>query len=258
MAIIKTEAVVLKHSIYREKSKLVTLLTRSHGKIRCIAKGVRDTKSKWGGVLESMAYLNVIFYFKENRTLHLLSSAEYAKAFTAIYDDFEKMKIGFRILEMTDRISIEGHLNTELFEALLQVLENLDTATKNYVNLLFNFEFKAAKLLGFGIELDTMNKLNLDYPKENRVNKRQNNYYVQDETISNYGASNLIAKDSTMLSSGSNSGNLNILSSGNIRDILELKLSKTAETAIDNFINEHFKSHFEDFEYSRAKKIIYS
>ena len=51
MAIIKTDSVVLKTKIYRDKSKLVTLYTKSHGKLTAVAKGVRDVKTRWGGVL---------------------------------------------------------------------------------------------------------------------------------------------------------------------------------------------------------------
>ena len=82
---------MLKCSNYREKSKIVTFYSRSHGKMRGIAKGVRDIKSRWGGVLQSMASLNLMFYYNENRTLHLISGADFAKSYQNIYDDFEKM-----------------------------------------------------------------------------------------------------------------------------------------------------------------------
>jgi DNA repair protein RecO (recombination protein O) len=71
MSIINTEAIVLKCTNFRETSKIVTFYTKSHGKLRGIAKGVRSSKTKWGGVLQSMAYLNLFFYFKENKDLHL-------------------------------------------------------------------------------------------------------------------------------------------------------------------------------------------
>ena len=63
MAIIKTDSVVLKTKIYRDKSKLVTLYTKSHGKLTAVAKGVRDVKTRWGGVLQPMAYLNSLIYY---------------------------------------------------------------------------------------------------------------------------------------------------------------------------------------------------
>ena len=88
MSLIKTEAIVLRSANYRDKSKIVTLYTKSHGKLGAIAKGVRDSKTRWGGVLQSMGYLNILLYYKENRTLHLLSSAEYIKTYSGIYENF--------------------------------------------------------------------------------------------------------------------------------------------------------------------------
>lgn len=75
MPIVRTDAVILKCDNYRETSKIITFYSRSHGKIKGIAKGVRSSKTKWGGALQSMAMLSIMFYYKENRTLHLVSQA---------------------------------------------------------------------------------------------------------------------------------------------------------------------------------------
>ena len=111
MAIIKTPAIVLKCSNYRETSKIVTFYSLTHGKIRCIAKGVRKTNSKWGGSLQSMAYLRIMFYYKENSTLHLLSNAEHIKSLNNIFQDYEKMRIGYRLIELVDKLTIDYHVN---------------------------------------------------------------------------------------------------------------------------------------------------
>ena len=257
MAIIKSEAIVLKYSDYRDKSKLVTLFTRSHCKIRCIAKGVRDTKSKWGGVLQSMAYLNVIFYYKENRTLHLLSSAEYLRIFKSIYDDHEKLKIGFRMLELIDKTTMEGHENPDLFSILIESLTNLDNATKNYVNLLFNFEFKTAKALGFDMNFDPLMCGDITKPQKYIENKLQNKYYFDSE----YGTPSKI-KDSVLNDKSTHflkldSNTLSTLYSGNFDEIIGLNISKAEELSVENFINNHFKNHFENIDFSRIKRIIY-
>jgi len=257
MAIIKTEAVVLKYSDYRDKTKLVTLFTRSHGKIRCIAKGVRAMKSKWGGVLQSMAYVNVIFYFKENRTLHLLSSAEYICIFKSIYDNHEKINIGFRMLELIDKTTMESHENQELFNILLESLTNLDNATKNYVNLLFNFEFKTAKALGFDMNFDLLAREGITKSQKYIENKLQNKYYSGSQNDVNSKSGDTLLKDESAHYTKLDNNNLRTLYSGNFDDIIELKISKAEEVSIENYINNHFKNHFENIDFSKIKRIIY-
>src|SRR5262245_34659887 len=129
MAIIKSEAVILKCDNYRETSKIVTFFSKSHGKLKGIAKGVRNSKSRWGGALQSMAYVNIMFYYKETGGLHLISNAEYEKPLPAIYNDFDKMQAGYRIIELINRATADHQENEKLFYLLVEALESLDSAT---------------------------------------------------------------------------------------------------------------------------------
>lgn len=52
MPLYQDEGVVLRTVKLGEADRIVTLLTRDHGKIRAVAKGVRRTKSRFGGRLE--------------------------------------------------------------------------------------------------------------------------------------------------------------------------------------------------------------
>lgn len=51
MPLYQDEGVVLRTVKLGEADRIVTLLTRDHGKIRAVAKGVRRTKSRFGGRL---------------------------------------------------------------------------------------------------------------------------------------------------------------------------------------------------------------
>ena len=57
------EAIVLKRIEYGEADRILTVLTKNHGKISVIAKGVRKPKSKLAGGIEifcvnSISYVN--------------------------------------------------------------------------------------------------------------------------------------------------------------------------------------------------------
>lgn len=226
MSIIKTEAVVLRTKIYRDKSKLITLYTKSNGKLKTIAKGVRDVKTRWGGVLQPMAYLNTMIYYKENRGLHLLSGAEYISPFRSVYDSTEKMNAGFRIIELLDKTTEEDHEINGLFELLTSTLNLLNDATKNFVNLLFNFEFRLAKLLGFGINLDSLSR-----------------------GMSGGYSLKMNEKDIEFLKN---------IAFGKIESVTEQELTKSSEIAIESLLESHFKDHFDNLNFSNTKKVIFS
>ena len=231
MPIIKSEAIILKCDDYRETSKIVTFYSLEHGKLRGIAKGVRDTKSKWGGVLQPMAHVNMMYYFKENRTLHLVSGAEYVKSFGQIYDDFEKLETGYRIIELFNKTTEEHHENRELFELLAVILENLNGATKNYVNLLFNYEFNLAKLLGFGINMEEIQRQNLA--------KDNGNQYFYNIKLS---AGDIRA--------------LGEVSLGNFNRLADFNISKSQVMTLERFFENYFMSHIESTGFSNTKKVF--
>ena len=53
------EAVVLRTQNLGEADRIVTLLTRRHGKVRAVARGVRRTSSKFGARLEPFSQVDL-------------------------------------------------------------------------------------------------------------------------------------------------------------------------------------------------------
>jgi hypothetical protein len=216
--LVKTEAILLKGTNYRETSKIITFYTRSHGKIRGIAKGVRSTKTKWGGALQSMAYLNLFFYFKENKDLFLVSNAEHITSFHSIYNDYEKMQAGYGIIELVNRTTADNQQNEDIFNLLKNSLELLENATKNYVNVLLYFEFKLCSLLGFQINSEMLNfTLN---PGEQKC--------------------------------------IELINTGNFNSLLNLNISKPTERNLAKFFENYYKNELEHINNSKIAKVFKS
>jgi DNA repair protein RecO len=233
MPIVQTEAVILKCSNYRETSKIITFFTNSHGKIKCIAKGVRNSKSRWGGALQSMALVKIMFYYKETRTLHLISGAEHLITLNSIYDDFEKMQFGYRMIELVNRTTAEYQENTKIYNLLANSLQILESASKNYVNVLFNFELRLLELLGYNINIDIL-------PDENIEFKAQNRYFYENR-----------------FSTGDQK-TLEVLSGGNFNSMMSLNISKQQVFALEKFFENYLRDHFEHAGFSNAKKVFNS
>lgn len=148
MAIVKSEAFVLKTLKYGESSKIVSLFTRNFGKISAIVKGARNLKSKFGGTLESMNYIDAILYLKHDRDLQLLSGAEYRRTFPMILKDFDKLAVAYRIIEIANKSVISNDANPLMFDLLIDVYTALDSAVNKYNYYILLFQIEIAKILG--------------------------------------------------------------------------------------------------------------
>lgn len=147
--IVRTEAIVLRAMDYGETSQIVTLYTRRHGTIAVIAKGARRPKSKFGSALQPMSYVQVVYYYKENRDLHTLSESAHVRPLLDISRSLEKLTVGLRIVELVR--ALQGHegANPQMFVLLLHTLEALDAAEHRAGHLLPYFTMRLARELGF-------------------------------------------------------------------------------------------------------------
>ncbi len=125
----KTEAIVLKTQPLRSSSLIVTFLTKSFGKLKGVAKGVRQERETRSAFFELFTHLEIVFYEKTRSDLHLISDvavidthdglrtrlpsiayasyfAELADCFLEIHDAhenvYETMRFCFRYLSSID------------------------------------------------------------------------------------------------------------------------------------------------------------
>jgi DNA repair protein RecO (recombination protein O) len=152
--IIRTEALVLRSMDYRETSRIVTLFTRERGKITVLARGARQSKSRFGSTLQPLTYTQVVFYYKTTRSLQTLTESSHMELFSALGQDLEKLTIGLRLLELTGALMQEEQENAAAFNLLLEALRRLDTTPVHQANLLPYFQLRLAATLGFAPAID--------------------------------------------------------------------------------------------------------
>src|SRR3954468_16625089 len=93
----RDSGVVLRTIKLGEADRIVTFVTRSHGKVRAVAKGVRKTKSRFGGRLDPITHVSLLFY--EGRELDIVNQAETIDHFRAIRDDLDRLGRATSMLE---------------------------------------------------------------------------------------------------------------------------------------------------------------
>ncbi|WP_438855903.1 DNA repair protein RecO [Agromyces sp. M3QZ16-3] len=114
MPVYRDDAVVLRTHKLGEADRIVTLLTRRHGKIRAVARGVRRTASKFGSRLEPFMVADLQLY--EGRTLDVITQAESIGAYGAdISQDYAAYTAANAMVEAADRLTeAEGSLQQYL------------------------------------------------------------------------------------------------------------------------------------------------
>jgi len=123
MGLYRDEGIVLRTHKLGEADRIVSILTRGHGKVRAVAKGVRKTKSRFGARLEPPTHLQLLLY--EGRELDIVTQAETIDHFRAIRDDLDRLTRAVSMLEAADQLSLEGESNPALYQMLLGALRAL-------------------------------------------------------------------------------------------------------------------------------------
>jgi DNA repair protein RecO (recombination protein O) len=123
MSLYHDQGVVLRTHKLGEADRIVTLLTKGHGKVRAVAKGVRKTKSRFGGRLEPTSHVRLLLY--EGRELDIVTQAESIDHFRAIRDDLDRLGQAVSMLEAADQLALEREPNHRIYDMLVGALRTL-------------------------------------------------------------------------------------------------------------------------------------
>ncbi|MEW6753171.1 MAG: DNA repair protein RecO [Candidatus Latescibacterota bacterium] len=153
-SIVKTPAVVLRTQRMSESSKLATLYTEGHGKLKVIAKGARRPRSKFGGALELMTEMQAVCYVRDERDLQILSDGDVVRAHPVLARELERLAFGSAACELIDAVTIEGEANRRLYRCLTGVLAGLEEVDRAQLEPLFwYYQLRVVEALGYRPEL---------------------------------------------------------------------------------------------------------
>ena len=99
----RDKAVVIRTYDFGEADRVIVLLTRAHGLVRGVAKGVRRAKSRFGSRLQQFVALDVQLY--AGRGLDTITSADTVEYFgSGIIDNYEAYTAACAVLETAQRL----------------------------------------------------------------------------------------------------------------------------------------------------------
>jgi DNA repair protein RecO (recombination protein O) len=98
------DAIVLRTHLLGEADKIVTLLCKSKGKVRAVAKGVRKTTSRFGSRLQPFNVVEVSLYV--GKSLDIVQQADTIASYSeAISHDYPRYTAAMVMVETADRLT---------------------------------------------------------------------------------------------------------------------------------------------------------
>jgi DNA repair protein RecO (recombination protein O) len=141
---------VLRKLDYGEADRIFTLLTRTHGKVGAIAKGVRRPESKLGPSLELYGHVDVLLA-KGRGDLDVVAQVQRMPG-ERIAGDVERMSHAALIVELAERVCEDRHPVDGVYELTVMALDELARETDPRRASAY-FLMAALDLLGYAPQL---------------------------------------------------------------------------------------------------------
>lgn len=122
---IQDHAVCVRHWDWSETSQTVSLMTREHGLIRCIAKGSKREKSAFSGGLEIATMGHMVAIVKPSTDLALLTSWDLIEPMHLIRHSLERYQACMFVIDLIPRMINDHDPHPGIYDALIGTLMEL-------------------------------------------------------------------------------------------------------------------------------------
>jgi DNA repair protein RecO (recombination protein O) len=139
------QGIVLRSYPFGDADRVVVLLSPNQGKIRTVAKGVRKTKSRFGGRLEPFTHVDLVLY--EGRNLDTITQVAMLEPFPRLRGDLDAVVAAGTMVEAADAVAQEGESSIRLFLLLHRGLRALEQGQRS-PDLITSFLLKLAEVVG--------------------------------------------------------------------------------------------------------------
>src|SRR5512145_2504432 len=130
MALLTTEALVLRGYKLGETSKLVVLLTRDRGKLRAVARGARGARGRYRSALEPLSEVRATLYGRQGAELLRLGECELLRSAFLVGGASPESRLALSYYaELLDAFAQEGEAEDAVYRLALAVLRAAEEGT---------------------------------------------------------------------------------------------------------------------------------
>lgn len=139
---------ILKRSNVGEADKILTILTKKHGKLRVMAKGIRKISSRRGPHLDVFNIVKITLH--QGKGITQLSEALSIFSGRLSYTSWMKMRAAYVVVEVVDKLIPEHEPQEQVFELTVIMLEDIGKKRDEEIEiLLVRFLNTLLSTLGF-------------------------------------------------------------------------------------------------------------
>ena len=134
----KTEGIIIKRRNFGELDRILTVLTKTNGKIQVRAPGVRKITSRRSSHIE-LLNLCILTLYKSSRSLFaIVTEAQTLENFLPIKNNLPKVGFAYYVCELVDSLCAENQENRRVFFLVRDVLSRLENDYSRYLQELRN------------------------------------------------------------------------------------------------------------------------
>lgn len=142
-----TPAILLRKTRLTETSLIVTWFTEQHGKIKTVAKGARQPKSRFAGLLDLFYDCEVQFARSRKSELHMLREVALRNPHDGLRRSYERVALASYFAELVEHVTESDHAVPEIYSLLQRALGYVAGKGADRRALL-HFEAELVRMLG--------------------------------------------------------------------------------------------------------------
>ena len=162
---VTTDALLLRAVDYRDADRVFTFFTHGLGVVSAIARGAKNSKRRFAGVLEPYLVLRVELEPSRGE-LMTLKRAELSRSFTGILSDLGRMEVAGAALALVRDAHPARVPDEPLFMNMLQYLTIVDVEGDASRATLLSFALRVLALSGVAPRLDSCGRSGEPVPAE--------------------------------------------------------------------------------------------
>ena len=147
----RTEGIIIKRRDFGEADRILTVITRDHGKVKIKATGVRKITSRRAAHIELLNH--TVLHLYRGNTFAVLTEAKMISDFAPVKENFDKIGLAYHLCELVDGLCPENQENRNVFFLLQKALADLAHQENVYVQQYATAEIDDYTLGTFGLRV---------------------------------------------------------------------------------------------------------
>jgi DNA repair protein RecO (recombination protein O) len=142
-----TPAILLRKTKLSDTSLIVTWFTLAHGRLKAVAKGARQPKSKFRGQLDLFFSCEIQIVRSPRSELHALREVQLRHAHEHLRQDYRRVSLAAYFVELIELVTEPDHPAPEIYDLLIRAFGHLDLHPAT-ARALLHFELELTRALG--------------------------------------------------------------------------------------------------------------